>query len=70
MRIGQHRVLEAELLERAEDVGAELDAGADLPEFGRLLDHPHRKALARERIGGRKPADARRRQSGSAVRPR
>ena len=54
----QHAVLEADPLERAEDVGAELDAGAELLELRRLLEHPHRKALARQRIGGRQPADA------------
>ena len=58
MGVGQHRVLEAEPVEGAEDVGAELDAGADLAELGRLLDHPHRKTLARQRIGRRQAADA------------
>ena len=58
MDVGQDRILEAEPFERAEHVGPELDAGADLAEFGRLLQHPHRHALARERIGRRQSADA------------
>ena len=45
MGIGEHRVLEADLVERAEDIRAELDAGADLLELRRLLEHPHRKPL-------------------------
>ena len=47
--VGQHGVLEADLLQHAEDIGAELDAGADLAEFGRLLEHAHREALPRQR---------------------
>ena len=58
MSVGQHRVLQADPLERPKHVGTELDAGADLAELRRLLQHPHRKSLARERIGGRKSADA------------
>ena len=58
MGVGEHRVAQADLVERAEDVGAELDAGADLLELGRLLEHAHRKALARQRIGRRQAADA------------
>src|SRR5262249_10319879 len=50
--------LEAELLERAEDVGTELDAGTDLAEFGRLLEHPHREALARKGVRRGQAADA------------
>ena len=33
MRVGEHGVLEPDLVEHAEDVGAELDAGADFLEF-------------------------------------
>jgi hypothetical protein len=58
MHVGEHLILEAELLQRAEYVGAELDAGADLAELGRLLQHPHRHALQCERICCREPADA------------
>src|SRR5262249_43664740 len=53
-----HGLFEAYLLQRAKYIGPELDAGTDLAEFWRLLDHPHREALACERIGRRKPADA------------
>ena len=56
--VGQDGVLEADLLQHAEDIGPELDAGADLAEFGRLLEHAHRKALARQRIGRDQAADA------------
>src|SRR5215475_6894972 len=58
MRVGEHGVLEADLVECAEDIGAELDAGADLAELGRLLQHPDRDAVAGERISRREPADA------------
>ena len=58
MGVGEHRVLETEPVERVENIGAELNAGTDLTELGRLLDHPHRQALARERICRREPADA------------
>src|SRR5215813_12845711 len=58
MRIGEYRLFEVELFERAKDVGAELDAGADLAEFGRLLQHPHGETLARERMGRRQASDA------------
>ena len=59
MGVGEHRVLEAEPVERAEDVGAELDAGADLAELGRLFEHPHRETLARaSAYAAAKPADA------------
>ena len=58
MGVGQHGVLEPDLIQHAENVGAELDAGADLAEFGRLLEHAHRKALARQREGRDQAADA------------
>ena len=52
--IGKHgeradRLGQAEPLEHPEHVGAELDAGADLVEFGRLLEDLRRDALARQR---------------------
>ena len=56
--VGEHRVAQADLVEGAEDIRAELDAGADLLELGRLLEHAHRKALARQRIGRRQAANA------------
>ena len=58
MGIGQHRVLEPDLVQRAEDIGSELDAGADLAELARLLEQDDREALLRQRIGGDEPADA------------
>src|SRR5262249_15580125 len=58
MRIGEHRLFEAKLFERAKDVGAELDAGADLAEFGRLLQHSHGETLACERVGRGQTPDA------------
>ncbi len=45
-------------LEHPEHVGAELNAGADLLELGRLLDDLRRDALALQRQGRREPADA------------
>jgi len=57
MHIGEHRILESELFEGMEDIGAELDAGADLVELGRLFQHPHREAFARQRVRGGKTPD-------------
>jgi isoquinoline 1-oxidoreductase alpha subunit len=57
-RVRQHRVGEADALERAENVGAELDAGTEFAEFGGLLQDADRKTLARKRIGCGKPTDA------------
>ena len=56
--IVHHAGLEPDPLDRPEDVGPELDAGAEFLEFRRLLEHPHRKALARQCIGSDQPADA------------
>ena len=53
-----HAGLEPDPFDRPEDVGTELDAGAELFEFRRLLEYPHRKALVCQRIGGDQPADA------------
>ncbi len=58
MGVGQHRVEQADLVERPKDIRAELDAGADFLELGRLLEHPHREALPRQRAGRREAADA------------
>ena len=49
---------QAEHLEHPEHVGPELDAGADLLELRRLLDHLRGDALARQRQRRRQPADA------------
>ena len=53
----EHLLGEPQHLEHAEHVGAELDAGADLLELRRLLQHLDRDALARQRQRGREPAD-------------
>src|SRR5262245_29099917 len=58
MGIGEHGILEPDLVERPEDIGAKLDAGADLAKFRSLLEDADRKALAGERIAGRQPANA------------
>jgi hypothetical protein len=50
VHVGEHRVLEVERLQRAEYVGPELNAGADLAKLGRLLEHPHREAFQRQRV--------------------
>jgi hypothetical protein len=56
--VGQHGVLEADALQHAEDVGAELNAGTDLAEIGRLLEHADREAFVGQRTGGRQPGNA------------
>src|SRR5258708_7699737 len=56
--VAQHVDLEADALEGAKDVRSELNAGAELAKFGRLLEHPHRESLAGVRVGGHQPADA------------
>ena len=48
---------DAETLEHAENVGAELNAGPDLPKLGALFEHQRRDALARKRQGGGQTAD-------------
>jgi hypothetical protein len=58
MRVGQHGIAQAEAVERAEDVGPELDPGADLAEFRGLLEDVYGKALARDRMRGGKTRDA------------
>ena len=56
--VAQHSLFQPDLVQHAEDVGAELDAGADLAEFGRLLENAHRETLARQREGRDQAADA------------
>ena len=58
MRVGQDCILQADFFEHAKDIGAELDAGADLAEFGRLLEKADRKALMGKRVGGDQAANA------------
>ena len=58
MGIGEDRLLEPDFLQHAEDIGAELDAGADFAEFRRLFEQADRETLARQRIGRDKAADA------------
>jgi hypothetical protein len=48
----------AQRVEGVEGVGPELDAGADLADLGRLLEHLDMEALAHQRQRGRQPADA------------
>jgi len=50
MGVGKHRLFEAELFERAKDVGAELDAGRDLVESGACSSTRTAKPLRRERV--------------------
>ena len=54
----EHLLGQPEHLEHPEHVGSKLDAGADLLELGRLFQHLHRDALARQRQRRRQPADA------------
>src|SRR5262245_34472446 len=42
------RLGQAELLKHPEDIGSELDAGADFVELGRLLEQMHGATLARK----------------------
>ena len=56
--VRQHIGLEPDALDGAKNVRPELDAGAQFLEFRRLLEHPHRKTLARQRISRHQPADA------------
>jgi hypothetical protein len=56
--VGQDRILQADLVERAEDIGTELDAGADLSKLVGLLQHAHRKALQGQCIGRDQSSDA------------
>ena len=61
--LGEHRqpadrVGQAELLEHPKHVGTELDAGADLLELGRLLDHLAADAFTRQRQRRRHAANA------------
>ena len=56
--VGQHRILQAYLVQGAKDVGAKLNAGAKLLELGGLLQHAHRESLKGQGIGRHQPADA------------
>jgi hypothetical protein len=57
MGVGEHRVLEPKLIQSAEDIRAELDAGPEFLEFRGLLKDPRRHALSSERISCRQTAD-------------
>ncbi len=48
---------DTQAVEHAEDVGAELDAGADLAELAGLLEDGRAHALARQSQGDGEPAD-------------
>ena len=54
----EHLLGQPEHLEHPEHVGSKLDTGADLLELGRLLQHLHRDALARQRQRRGQPPDA------------
>ena len=56
--LGARDLADAERVERREAVGSELDAGADLAEFGCLLEHLDRESLSHQREGGGDTADA------------
>src|SRR5882672_11079683 len=58
MGIGEHGILEPDLVKRPENIRAELDAGADLPKLRGLLEDADRKAVTGERIASRQPPDA------------
>ena len=47
-RLLLHQLADAERVERVPGVGRELDAGADLAELARLLEHEHAEALNRQ----------------------
>ena len=53
-----HQAADAEGVERMPGVGSELDAGADLAELRRLLEHHRTEAFAREGERGGEAADA------------
>ena len=53
-----HELADAERIERVPGVGGDLDAGADLAELRRLLEHHALESLARERQRGGEAADA------------
>ena len=55
---GAGALTNAERVQCRKRVGPELDAGADLADRRRLLEHPHGIARARKRKGGREAADA------------
>ena len=57
--VGQHGVLQPDLFQHAENIGAV--AGMPAPtsrEFGRLLENPHGKSVTRQRIGRDQAANA------------
>src|SRR5215470_10898125 len=56
--VGEHRILQSDLVKRPENIGAELDAGADLAELRGLLKNANRKALHGQGIARGEPADA------------
>ena len=51
-------VADAEIVERVEGIGAELDAGADLPQFGRAFQNDGTEAFPGQAQRGRQAADA------------
>jgi len=57
-RLLLHQLADAEGVERMPGVGRDLDAGADLAELRRLLEHDRMPALSRQRQRGGEAADA------------
>jgi hypothetical protein len=57
-RAAARLVAHAQRVKGVEGVGAELDAGADFADLGRLLEHLHLEALAHQRQRGGQAANA------------
>src|ERR1700694_4501937 len=57
-RVALHALADAERVDRVPGVGRELDAGADLAELARLLEHQDAEVPARERERDGEPAEA------------
>ena len=57
-RHAARRLADAQAIEAVEGVGPELDAGADLAELARLLQHQRGDALLRQRQRRREATDA------------
>jgi hypothetical protein len=58
VRVGQDCIFKPDLFEHAKDIGSQLDAGAHLAEFGRLLEKADGKSLMGKRVSGYQAADA------------
>src|SRR4029078_10803502 len=58
VRVGQECIFKPDFFEHAKDIGSQLDAGAHLAEFGRLLEKADGKSLMGKRVSGYQAADA------------